>query len=205
MANEAYIQGRWGINGLYTRPQAIMWSDNFGSNSPSQLELAVPDGTEFNNFLILSDHNRSELRFSSQRIENKKRMVNGRMRSYTIATKDTISWSWENLPSRSFNMDPEFDPNTGLVSASAAVDYTVDGGAGGVELLKWYEDHPGSFWMFMAYDNYGIFNEDDPARYNYLGQYNRLIEVSFSSFEYSVVKRGGNYDLWNVSVAVEEV
>jgi hypothetical protein len=39
-----------------------------------------------------------------------------------------------------------------------------------------------------------------------LGQYNQVVEVFFSDFNYSVVKRGGsNYDFWDVSVTLEEV
>ena len=53
-------------------------------------------------FLILSDHNRGELQFSPIRIEQRQRTVNGRMRSYHIAAKLTISTSWDMLPSRSF-------------------------------------------------------------------------------------------------------
>lgn len=187
------------------RPQAIMWSDNFGSidtSSSASLALAVPDGTEGNNFIILSDDNRSELSFNCQRIESRKRMINGTMRSYYINDKLAISWSWENLPSRSFNKDPLFSIS-GNPTAIGLEDYTSDGGAGGVEILDWYENHSGPFWMFLAYDKYNSFTSN---KYNYLAQYNQLIQVYFASFEYNVVKRGGtNFDLWNISINLEEV
>lgn len=216
MANANYIRNRWAFpntagNGR-ARPQAILWSDNFGTldstmyTNPStgasaSLQLAVPNGTEYTNFIILSDHNRSEISFNKTRIENRERTINGTMRSYHVADKLKISWSWDNLPSRSFNKAPMFDQN-GLPTAIDLIDYTVDGGAGGVEILDWYENHPGSFWMLMAYDKY---NEFTSNQYSYLGQYNQLVEVYFSSFDYNVVKRGGtNHDLWNVSVSLEE-
>ena len=34
--------------------------------------------------------------------------------------------------------------------------FTVDGGAGGNELLEWYKGHPGSFWVLLAYDRYPV-------------------------------------------------
>ena len=59
--------------------------------------------------------------------------------------------------------------------------------------------------MFLAYDKYTNFGSDDSA-YGHLAQYNQIVEVFFSKFDYSVQKRGNsNMDLWNVSVSLEEV
>jgi hypothetical protein len=59
--------------------------------------------------------------------------------------------------------------------------------------------------MFLAYDKYKNFGDNDGAFVN-LGKYNQIIQVYFSDFNYSVVKRGGsNHDLWNISVMLEEV
>jgi len=196
MATSTYMQNRW----AYTRPQAIAWSNNSGILSNG---LVVPDGTEGTDFIILSDHNRSEIAVGSQRIENRKRMINATMRSYHIADKLTVSWDWDMLPSRSYSNNPNF--NAGGNPASGLTEYTVDGGAGGVDIVKWYENHPGSFYMFMSYDRHDKFaNEVD--EYDHLHQYNDVIEVYFSSFNFNIVKRGGsNFDFWNISVAVEEV
>lgn len=205
MASTDYIRGRWALNGLRMRPQAVLWADNFGSvdvSASSSFALAVPDGDEGDSFVILSDDNRSELSFSCERIENRQRMINGTMRSYHIADKLSISWSWEMLPSRSFNKDPLFDIS-GNPTAIGLEDYTTDGGAGGVEILNWYENHQGPFWMYLAYDKYNNFTSN---KYSYLSQYNQLLQVYFASFEYNVIKRGGtNFDFWNISVTLEEV
>lgn len=207
MASVDYIRGRWALNGLRMRPQAILWSDNFGSvaqsSSSANLQLAVPDGEEFSDFLVLSDDNRSEIAFTCERIENRKRMINGTMRSYHVADKLSISWSWEMLPSRAFNKDPLFNVLTGKPEAIDLNDYTTDGGAGGVEILNWYENHQGPFYMYVAYDKYNNFTSN---KYSYLSQYNQLLHVYFSSFEYEVVKRGAsNFDFWNISLTLEEV
>jgi hypothetical protein len=243
-------------------------------------------------FIILSDHNRSALDFSNERIEQRERMINGRMRSYYIDDKLSISTSWDNLPSRAFKKKPNWESDfrqayvldasgdaeenemiyelafvtenpfvigdvvdiSGIISTGYnrknatitdirvdgavhqiviagsynasyesgglitiagvgssensndfELQYTVDGGAGGLDLLQWYENHPGSFWVFLAYDKFTNYGRDDVADYKHLDQYNEVIEMYISDFSYTVEKRGGIYDLWSVSVSLEEV
>ena len=211
MATSGYITGRK----RYQRPQGVLWSNNPGTLSnglyvPTGYEVGADIGVETNlslidQFIILSDHNRSEIRFSPKRIEQRQRTINGRMRSYHIADKLEISWSWENLPSRSYNQSPEFADNGLSALKGTQSEYTSDGGAGGVDILDWYETHKGPFWMFLAYDKYSNFeNTEDP--YDHLHQYNQVIQVYISDFNYTVVKRGAtNHDLWNISVTLEEV
>jgi hypothetical protein len=199
MATSNYISGR----SPYTRPQAVIWTKDLPLIDSNTGNLTV-GGVEGTDFLILSDHNRSELSFSQQRIENKKRMINGSLRSYHIADKTTVSWSWEMLPSRPFNKDPEFSASTGLPTASGLEKYIVDGGAGGVDLIDWYTENTGSFYTILSYDRYDNFIP--VGKYLHLSQYSDVLEVNFSSFDYSVVKRGGTtHDFWNISVALEEV
>jgi len=209
MATSAYLTGRR----RYTRPQGILWANNSGTLSNG---LYVPNGIEvgastasttlLDEFIILSDHNRGEMDFNNQRIEQRQRTINGRMRSYHIADKLTMSVSWNMLPSRSYSTGAAFNTTTGVSpSEGTSSEYTVDGGAGGVELLDWYETHQGPFFMYLAYDKYT--NLDGQAyEYTGLNRYNQIIEVYFSDFSYSVVKRGSsNHDLWNISVSLEEV
>jgi hypothetical protein len=59
--------------------------------------------------------------------------------------------------------------------------------------------------MYLAYDKYSNFG-DDNAAFGHLAQYNQIVQVYFADFNYSLVKRGGNnFDLWNISVTLEEV
>ena len=213
MATSAYISGRK----RYQRPQSILWSENAGTLIDG---LYVPTGQEIgansslttggiNQFLILSDHNREDMSFNSERIEKRERTINGRMRSYHIADKLTMNVSWNNLPSRAYSDKADF-ASTGLSpSKGTSSEFTADGGAGGVEVLDWYESHQGPFWMYLAYDKYTNFPVDGAttdASFGQLGKYNQIVEVYFSDFNYSVVKRGGtNHDLWNISVSLEEV
>jgi hypothetical protein len=221
MATANYMAGRK----KYARPQAMLFSENSGTlvaaptASNPDYKVYIPNGYEINSdpgsetslsmldqFLILSDDNRSAIDISTTRIEKRERMINGRMRSYHIADKLTISTSWEMLPSRSHYFNPEFGSDgkpKEIITPS--LQYTTDGGAGGVELLDWYENHIGSFWVYLAYDKYSNFGKDDNA-YAHLNQYNQLVEMFISDFKYTVVKRGANnYDFWNINITLEEV
>jgi hypothetical protein len=232
MATNAYMTGRK----KYQRPQAMLWANNPGTLSsglyiPNGVEIGQdPDSINFESsldeFIVLSDDNRAPLEFNPFRLERRERMINGRMRSYHIADKLSLSTSWTMLPSRAFSEYPNFDADTAdpdlLTSGvrspgsdnsfkilpnsiSLSEQYTTDGGAGGVELLEWYSNHEGSFWVYLAYDKYSNF-EDDENRYGRLGQYNQVLEMYIADFSYSVQKRGGsNYDFWNISVTLEEV
>lgn len=210
MSSSSYINGRWNLQGLPKRPQAVAWAKSWGKkdthHSISGATMLIPDGVEYEDFIILSDHNRSEIGYSLERIENRKRTINAKMRSYHVADKLTITLSWEMLPSRAFNKNPLFNA-FGVPSATDLKQYTVDGGAGGEELRYWYESNPGSFWMMIATDKYrNMLDENEDPQYNRLSEYNEVVEVFFSSFEYTVVKRGrGTHDFCNVSVTLEEV
>jgi len=227
MATANYMAGRK----KYSRPQAMLFSENSGTLVAAPTEgnpnykIYLPNGYEINSdsgsetnpsllnqFLILSDDNRGQIDINSTRIEKRERMINGRMRSYHIADKLNITTSWNMLPSRSYYLNPEFGSDgkpkdiitTSTTSASQSMQYTTDGGAGGVDLLDWYENHTGSFWVYLAYDKYSNFGKDDNA-YAHLPQYNQVLEMFISDFKYSVVKRGGsNYDFWNVNITLEE-
>jgi hypothetical protein len=226
MASPNYILGRK----KYSRPQAMLWAENPGSvqiidaGLETEEQFYVPDGYEIdsdntgltsdallNQFIILSDDNRSPIDFSTTRIEKRERMINGRMRSYHIADKINISVSWDMLPSRSYADLANFNQTTGKptlpINNGIGNDqqFTTDGGAGGVDLLNWYENHTGSFWVYLAYDKHNVYGSSTEA-FKQLAKYNQVVEMYISDFSYSVVKRGANnHDLWNVQVSLEEV
>lgn len=195
----------------YNRPSGMLWSENSGTlinglYIPYGLEIGanagdITDPEVIDQFLILTDDNRSPLSFSDERIEKRERMINGRMRSYHTADKMKLDTSWSMIPSRSHADIPGFEQATGLSSHTS---YTTDGGAGGADMLEWYDGHKGSFWVFLAYDRKGIFKGTETP-YDHLSQYNQIVEMFISSFTYSVEKRGANFDYWNVSLTLEEV
>lgn len=209
MSSLGYLQGRQ----KYGRPQAMLWADNSGYMDENG--FLVPYGQEIGtdlftgedgSFLIITDDNRKEISFKNERLESRERMVNGRMRSYHIADKMTVSTSWDMIPSRAYPSLARFDESTGSAqSGLIGLEYTTDGGAGGVEMLEWYrQNNGGSFFLYLAYDNYKNPGNPDDS-FNNLNKYNEVIEVFFSDFSHSVVKRGqNNYDFWNISVTLEE-
>lgn len=201
-ATPGYITGRK----RYNRPQAMIWANNFGTIAEG---VRIPVGNEKEDFLILSDHNRGEISIVQQRVETRQRMVNATMRSYHIADKIAVSCSWNRLPSRSYSRNVNFN-TAGQTILSGATEYTVDGGAGGVEMLDWYESNPGPFYVYLAYDKYNndsfkVAGKVTDQSFNYLSIYNDVRLMYFSSFDYSIEKRGEtNFDFWNISVSLEE-
>ena len=214
MASSAYMAGRRSYLNGATRPQAILFSDNAGTLESG---MYVPNGNEGEDFIILTDGNRSEISMSNQRIEQRQRMVNGNMRSYWMADKLNLSTSWSRIPSRAYSGYVTFDPENGQIDndPSTYSMYTVDGGAGGVDILSWYEDHVGPFYVFLGYDKFRI---DGSENYNRLSGYNQVLKMYVSSFDYDIEKRGGTntgnmwsdnktvgFDFWNISISLEEV
>jgi len=213
MATLNYLAGRK----KYSRPQALLFSDNpgtlvAGSNGlthvPSGYEIGT-DPTQVESladglFLILSDHNRSPIDIKHNRLEQRERTINGKMRSFFIADKSVFTINWQNLPSRSFDNSINFNTSTGKED-NELKRYTVDGGAGGNELLNWYLEHPGSFYVFVAYDKYKSFQEEDNVM-GRLNEYQEVKEFFISDFSYNINKRGSNtHDLWDVTISLEEV
>lgn len=189
MASTTYMSNRQ----KYGRPQGLLFSDNAGT---LQGGLYIPNGTEFEDFIILSDHGRSSISMSRQRIENRMRMINGTMRSYYTADKINISTSWTRLPSRAFSEDPEIN-SSGIITNNDAVRNTADNGAGGVDLSNWYDEHPGPFYVFISYDRLGTGS---------MNKYTEVLQMFFSAFDVEIEKRGqGNFDMWNISLSLEEV
>jgi hypothetical protein len=205
----------------YQRPQAMLFADNQGIkvdgfHIPAGDEIGSLEASEdgYGEFLILSDNNRSPIDFTTNRIEKRERMINGRMRSYHVADKLQISVSWDMLPSRAYDTYAGFDSNGNpnmlkTETRQNPLEFTTDGGAGGVELLDWYKNHKGSFWVYLAYDKYtnfkDVYESAVDERFNNTNKYNEVIEVFFADFDYSVVRRSGlNFDFWNVSLTLEE-
>ena len=224
--NFAYHQNRQKFKGQYNRPQAMVWANNAGfvNNSGTTTGASYPWGKEGEDFIITSDHNRSAINVDKMRIENRVRMVNGNMRSYHTADKVTINVTWNLLPSRAFQeqvqVNVQYDTDGSVTGTSGTIadtttpysqepylsspvsEYTADGGAGGVDLVEWYNNTIGPMWVFLSYDSpQNFFEAADP--YEMLKHYPHRHQMFFSSFNYSVEKRG-LYDMWNVSVSLEE-
>lgn len=79
----------------------------------------------------LTDHNRSPISLSPERLENRVRMANGTMRNFVIATKRKIKTSWDLVP---------------------AIDArTVDGFWGALSMQTFYNSTFGEFTLRVTY------------------------------------------------------
>lgn len=202
----AEFQERWDyVNGLRGRPNFVTFSENSGRYFN---DVWLPEGEEGTDFIFVSDHNRSTAQFTPERIGARKRMINSQMRAYHIADKFSLPLNWENIPSRSYSDRNGYSAYK-LDPANIAK-FTVDGGAGGVELLDWHKRHNGSFWAFFSFDA----TRADLNNSTIYQGYSMIREVIITDFEYEVVGRSpgaliGNshyyVDMWNLSITLEEV
>lgn len=171
---------------VWTRPALMIFTEA----APTVVDAVAGQydlGTAGTNFIYLTDDNRSELQVSLERIEFKKRMINGRMRAYHVADKKTFAVSWKDLPSAK----TELSESRFITSPS--------GWASSQEMLEWHENHTDSFYLTLVYDTPNA-NVSVPLTYS-LETYN----VFFDNFSYVVKKRGATHDLWDISMSLVEV
>lgn len=225
----AEFEARWEWN----RPNFIVLSENQGRyfiDEANDREIWLPEGQENTDFILLSDHNRSTAPFGTERIGARKRMINGDMRAYFVADKLNISLSWDELPSRAYSLIEGYTSYAQYEASKVAYrdwirngqvgvppttttpvcKFTVDGGAGGVEMLNWHNGHKGSMWAFFSFDGIGIELGNETTFRGYA----RVYEMMITEFDYEIVKRSAGFqmgdetyylDLWNVSMSLEEV
>lgn len=170
------------LSSVYLRPSLIIFSTNEPIEGTGDNVGKWDFGTG-GNLLYLTDDNRQPLQASPERIESKRRMIDGTMRSVHVADKYSFSTSWENLPSRKIN------GSDGITS---------DGYGAGIDIKDWYESNYDDFWMLLVYDNddsESISSGVNVEKYN----------VFFEGFDFSIVKRGQFNDLWDVSIDLVEV
>jgi len=153
---------------------------------PSIIKVNSPDflsGAD----LRFSDQGRAPLEVDYERIENRERMANGRMRSKYIADKRTFSLSWEMLPSKT------------LVNGSNVI---MDGGASAADLKAFHESVYNEFTISVYADDRSELLSGaqvlDPEEV--FGTYT----VFFDSFSMTINKRGRDFDFYDVEMTLEE-
>lgn len=165
----------------YKRPSLIIFSETEPVQAGTLWDFGSGDT------LYLTDDNRSAVQLTPQRIDSKRRMINGTMRSYHVTDKLELSTSWNNIPSRKAK-----------TNGVTPQDYiTSDRFGAGLDIKNWYDSHPGSFWVVLVYD----IDPDIDDINNAAEKHN----VFFNSFDYTVARRGDFNDLWDVSISLVEV
>jgi len=155
------------------------------STATGTTSTAMAYGTKWDfgsgDVLYLTDDNREPLQITPQRIEFKRRMIDGTMRSHYVADKDEYSTSWSDIPSRKNN---------------GSIQITSDNFGAGNDIKDWYEQNTGDFWALLVYDTNSLDNVNISAE---------KVNVFFNSFNFTVSTRGEINDLWDVSISLVEV
>lgn len=125
----------------------------------------------------VTEHNRSPLEISIERIEMSTRTSNGTLRKNHIADKRSFSMSWEMLPSYR--------------------DLTVDGGWGAEDLRQFYLSDDGKKTFNIRINLAKTGSDQSSSGYE-------SYTVSFSNCSFSVLKRGLQPH-WSVSLTMDEV
>lgn len=171
---------------VWTRPALMIFTES----QPVAIDAVAGQydlGTAGTNFIYLTDDSRSEMQVSIERIEFKKRMINGRMRSYHVADKKSFSVNWKDLPS------------TKIEISESRFQTSPSGWASCQEMLEWHNNHTDSFYLTLVYDTPNA-SVSVPLKYS-LETYN----VFFEDFSYNIKKRGATHDLWDISMTLVEV
>lgn len=129
----------------------------------------------------LSDHNRSPVQESNERIETSKRMANGLMRKYVVASKKSFQIQWTMIP--------------GLSSQ------TVDGYLGAMSMRDLYNNNFGKSMTLSLY--VGTSSSATQLKSTNPNPTNTFT-VFVSDFNATINKRLGGVDYWDASISFEE-
>lgn len=168
------------------------------------LEWSDDNGTTW---YKVPDHGRQTLNVAYDRTETRQRMANGYMRRYTVAKKRTWTVSWNNMPSATTGTGAQFLYGYGIVAG------------GGLWIQNWHDTHDDSFLMRIraGKDITGTVDTGnnpvptqpidtiDPvaaALWTAGGQ--KGIKVMVTDFSKEIVRRGKDFDLWNLDIQLEE-
>lgn len=125
----------------------------------------------------ISDHGRDPINIAIERLENAQRMADGTMRRYVIGKKHTITTAWANIP-------------------SVATTQLANGQTG-----AWMENfHDTVDDSFLVRLRAG--SDRDTT---FTGQQGTILTVMITDFSKEVVKRGTQFDWWNLSITLTEV
>lgn len=139
-----------------------------------------------NTWIKVTDHGRASLDISTERIGTDQRMVGGTMRRYVVAKKKTFSLDWENLPDKN-------------------VTFLANGTTYGKWLEQFYMNTDGPFLMRLREgadtEKTTLTRADNVT----LDDYGRIFTVMIGDFSKEITMRNPNFDLWNVTMTLEEV
>lgn len=126
----------------------------------------------------VTEANRSELSVNHTYLMNENRMVRGTLRRYVVANKRTWQLSWQDLFSKS--------------------SFVIDGAWSGEEMKVFYDDLFGGAFTLTIYTSESARKGANPVP-------PETVLVMFQDFNYSISKREGRFDVWNLDISLVEV
>jgi len=167
----------------YKGATVVAPGNTYDATTANRNGLAWNNKTTATKFRRVTEHNRSPLSLSVNRIETGQRMANGTMRKYFVADKLNINVSWEMIPS--FRNE------------------TVDGGWGAEDLKNFYESAAGR-GAFRIKLNPTVFDKDLVEQADGALADDYTYTVMFASCDFTVLKRGLQ-PFWSVNISLEQV
>lgn len=130
-------------------------------------------------YRALSEHNRSPISITTNRIEQIQRMSNGTARKFFVADKIILSVSWNQLPSYST--------------------FTVDGGWGALDIKSFYDGNYGksTFNVRVMHANGSVLHEKV--------MYFTNCSIDMVRRNAKLTSSSTPQELWDVSISLEEV
>ena len=139
----------------------------------------------------VTDHGRSPLSMSTERIGTDTRMANGTLRRHQVSKKRTWSVSWEMIPS---------------TNAVGSLN-TVDGGMCGNDIEGFYDTTDGSFVLTLRRGSAinKISPTSDPNELPFKDDDFDICMVMITEFNKEIIKRGPKTDFWSLDITLAEV
>ena len=130
-------------------------------------------------YRALSEHNRSAISVTTNRIEQIQRMSNGTARKFFVADKIGLSVSWDQLPSY--------------------ITFTVDGGWGALDIKSFYDGNygKGTFNVRVMHANSAVLYEKV--------MYFTNCSIDMVRRNAKLASTSTPQELWNVNISLEEV
>lgn len=135
----------------------------------------------------ITDHGRSPLDITWERIGSDNRTINGTLRRFHVAKKRSISVSWENIPSK---------------TAAGGIQ-TVDGGYNGSQIESFFNSTDGAFTVVLR--NGSAQSTVAPATVPFSDANFDIFRAMITDYSRTVNKRGVKTDLWNIDITLVEV
>ena len=154
------------------------------------IQAGIQISLDGNTWYALTDHNRQPIVVTPTLIEQATRMANGTMRKYVIASKNTFSVDWKDIPSQSSNT---VDSNYSSAWLSAFYNKNVFVPIH-LKFVHSTDSNPASIGSYPSDGTFGT------ARTN-----SEIFNVFITKFEVTTKHRNVNFDYVDMKIEFAEI